>query len=191
MNQKTVLTPMQLFFCAKLMDAVYYDYAYLAAMPDVQKEYALHEQETMEELEDQGMIERDFDDNVEMAEDLRELLTPVFLGEKEGRLDVEGKPSCRFHSKDGVITMTVLENGKITISGSSEGAFKKRAGHHGAWRGCKGRPDSQIVYSRRAAGSGSAECGSTVTERRGVKWQEIFISMRMRQMRISQRSVQR
>lgn len=46
MNQKTVLTPMQLFFCAKLMDAVYYDYAYLAAMPDVQKEYALHEQET-------------------------------------------------------------------------------------------------------------------------------------------------
>ena len=78
MNQKTVLTPMQLFFCAKLMDAVYYDYAYLAAMPDVQKEYALHEQETMEELEDQGMIERDFDDNVEMAEDLCELLTPVF-----------------------------------------------------------------------------------------------------------------
>ena len=55
MNQKTVLTPMQLFFCAKLMDAVYYDYAYLAAMPDVQKEYALHEQETMEELEDQGI----------------------------------------------------------------------------------------------------------------------------------------
>ena len=52
MNQKTVLTPMQLFFCAKLVDAVYYDYAYLAAMPDVQKEYALHEQETMEELED-------------------------------------------------------------------------------------------------------------------------------------------
>ena len=52
MNQKTVLTPMQLFFCAKLMDAVYYDYAYLAAMPDVQNEYALHEQETMEELED-------------------------------------------------------------------------------------------------------------------------------------------
>ena len=114
MNQKTVLTPMQLFFCAKLMDAVYYDYAYLAAMPDVQKEYALHEQETMEELEDQGMIERD----------LRELLTPVFLGEKEGRLDVEGKPSCRFHSKDGVITMTVLENGKITISGSSEGEMR-------------------------------------------------------------------
>ncbi len=37
MNQKTVLTPMQLFFCAKLMDAVYYDYAYLAAMPDVQE----------------------------------------------------------------------------------------------------------------------------------------------------------
>ena len=124
MNQKTVLTPMQLFFCAKLMDAVYYDYAYLAAMPDVQKEYALHEQETMEELEDQGMIERDFDDNVEMAEDLRELLTPVFLGEKEGRLDVDGKPSCRFHSKDGVITMTVLENGKITISGSSEGEIR-------------------------------------------------------------------
>lgn len=70
------------------------------------------------------MIERDFDDNVEMAEDLRELLTPVFLGEKEGRLDVEGKPSCRFHSKDGVITMTVLENGKITISGSSEGEIR-------------------------------------------------------------------
>lgn len=63
-------------------------------------------------------------DNVEMAEDLRELLTPVFLGEKEGRLDVEGKPSCRFHSKDGVITMTVLENGKITISGSSEGEMR-------------------------------------------------------------------
>ena len=83
MNQKTVLTPMQLFFCAKLMDAVYYDYAYLAAMPDVQKEYALHEQETMEELEDHGMIERDF-----------------------------------------VITMTVLENGKITISGSSEGEMR-------------------------------------------------------------------
>ena len=124
MNQKTVLTPMQLFLCAKLMDAVYYDYAYLAAMPDVQKEYALHEQETMEELEEQEMIERDFDDNVEMEEDLRELLTPVFFGEKEGRLDVEGHPSRRFHSKDGMITMTVLENGKITISGSSEGEMR-------------------------------------------------------------------
>ena len=83
MNQKTVLTPMQLFFCAKLMDAVYYDYAYLAAMPDVQKEYALHEQETMEELEDQGMIERDFDDNVEMAEDLRELSPRSFWEKKK------------------------------------------------------------------------------------------------------------
>lgn len=37
---------------------------------------------------------------------------------------MEGKPSCRFHSKDGVITMTVLENGKITISGSSEGEMR-------------------------------------------------------------------
>ena len=34
---------------------------------------------TMEELEDQGMIERDFDDNVEMAEDLRELLMGIAM----------------------------------------------------------------------------------------------------------------
>lgn len=120
MKQEIVLTPMELFFCGKLMDAVYYDYAYLAAMPDVQKEYALHEQETMEQLEEQELIERDFDDNVEIEESLRELLAPVFFGEREGRLDVEGQPSRRFHSMDGAITETVLEDGKITLSRASE-----------------------------------------------------------------------
>lgn len=120
MDAKLQLTPMELYFCAKLMNAKYYDYAYLAAMPDIQKQYALREQETMEQLEEKELIEMDFDDNIDIDEEVKELLSPVFFGEKESRLAIEGRPDCRFHIQDDRITMTVLDAGRISISQATQ-----------------------------------------------------------------------
>lgn len=87
------LTPVELFYLGVQMQARYIDYGYIAAMPDIQKRYALHEQETLEELEERGLIEVDFGGAVEVEEGVRKLLTPVFMGDTESRVAVDDGPS--------------------------------------------------------------------------------------------------
>ena len=109
------LTPMELVFCGKLLDAKYIDYDYFAAMPDIQLNHDLREQETMEKLEEDGVIELDFYDHAEFDEEVKELLLPVFFGETESHMRTPGKPVYRFHIYQGNITMTILEKEEITL----------------------------------------------------------------------------
>lgn len=115
MRRKCELTPMELFFCTRVMKAKYLDYDYFRRTPDVQKQYLLHEQETLEQLEKEGILELDFDGNAVADPGYEELLKPVFFGEKESRLDVEDKPSRRFHIHEGKIVMSLIGEEKITF----------------------------------------------------------------------------
>lgn len=118
MEDKVTLTARELFFLGRCMDAVYIDYAYIAAMPDIQKFYALHEQRALEALEDLELIEEDFSGNVLVTDGARELFRPVFFGGTESRLD-NGK-DCRVHILDGAMTLGCLEDGSITFRRVSE-----------------------------------------------------------------------
>ena len=113
MSLKCELTPMELLFCAKVMQGKYLDYDYFRRTPDIQINYVRHEQETLESLDEEGIVELDFDGNAEMDSDYESLLKPVFFGEKESRLDVEGKPSRRFHIYEGRIVMSLIGEEKI------------------------------------------------------------------------------
>lgn len=107
MKTEVKLTPVELFFLGTQMHAKYIDYNYIAAMPDIQKRYALQEQRALEALEQRGIIEEDFGGNVELDEAIREVLEPVFFGEVESRLDAE--QSYNIHLHNGKITIAVLE----------------------------------------------------------------------------------
>lgn len=115
MSEELKLTPVELFFCGKLLQAKYIDYDYFAAMPDIQINHDLREQEALEKLEEDGVVEIDFYDNAEFEEDAKELLLPVFFGETESRLEIKGGPVLRFHIYHGKIVMTTLENNEITL----------------------------------------------------------------------------
>lgn len=120
MNESCRLTPVELYFCAKIMEARYLDYDYVKVMPDVQKQYLMREQEAMECLEEKGIIETDFEGVVSFDEEIRELLIPVFFGEKESRMDIEGQESRRFHIGQEKIIMTVLDEGIISLTEVTE-----------------------------------------------------------------------
>ncbi|MGN1141070.1 MAG: hypothetical protein ACI4TF_07710 [Oliverpabstia sp.] len=115
MSLKCELTPKELFFCTRVMKGKYLDYDYFRKTPDVQKQYLLHEQETLDQLDEKGIIELDFDGNAVVDPDYEELLKPVFFGEKESRLDVENKPSRRFHIYEGKIVMSLIGEERISF----------------------------------------------------------------------------
>lgn len=115
MNKEWELTPMELVFCGKLLNAKYIDYDYFAAMPDIQIQRELREQETLEKLEEDGIIETDFYGNVTFGEDVKEVLMPIFFGEVESRLEIDGQPVYRFHIHQGNITMTVLQADIVSL----------------------------------------------------------------------------
>ena len=71
MSEELKLTPVELFFCGKLLNAKYIDYDYFAAMPDIQINHDLREQEALEKLEEDGVVEMDFYDNAEFDEDAK------------------------------------------------------------------------------------------------------------------------
>lgn len=112
MRTKWEVTPVELFFLGVQMNAKYIDYQYIAMMPDVQKNYSFHEQKTLERLEEKGILEEDFSGIVEIEEEIKELLLPVFFGETESRIQTEQK-SFHVHLYQGEMTLAWIESGNI------------------------------------------------------------------------------
>lgn len=123
MKSGVTISPIELFFLGNCMHAKYIDYAYIAAMPDIQKRYALHEQQALERLEEKGILEEDFSGNVEIDEDMELLFKPVFFGETESRID-NGR-SYRIHIMDESMTMSILEDDQITFQETTEEELRK------------------------------------------------------------------
>lgn len=109
MQEAVTVSPMALYYLGVRMKAKYIDYSYIAAMPDIQKRYKLHESETYEVLEKDGYVQQDFMGNVQIDSHVKETLTPVFFGTVESR--VHGKKEYNFHVCGDQITAVVTVPG--------------------------------------------------------------------------------
>ena len=129
MGKTLTISPQELYFLGTVLEAKYIDYEYIAHMPDIQKRYSVHEQETLSQLADKGYVEEDFSGNVSVSEEISELLVPVFFGEVESKL-MSGEPGdgeldkCNFHFLNDKITMVSVED-KLTITEYSQDKLRK------------------------------------------------------------------
>ena len=121
MNKEIVLTPEQLYYMGRLLQAKYIDYAYVAAMNDISQNYSLFETEAKAALVAAGILMEDFGGNVEVDPYVLDILKPIFFGEVESSIDIcnIGEPSTvsvyKYHFYDGAVTMVTGDNGKLLI----------------------------------------------------------------------------
>ena len=93
MMKEIVLTPEQLYFMGRLLQAQYIDYAYVAAMNDINQNFTLFETEAKASLVSARILMEDFGGNVEVDPTVLGILTPIFSGRSKPRLTyaVSGK----------------------------------------------------------------------------------------------------
>lgn len=131
MNNEIILTPEELYYLGRFLQARYIDYAYIAAMSDIKQNFMLFEQETKASLVASGVLTEDFSGNVEIDAAAKTLLTPIFFGEAETSLDIcrVGAQSTvtvnKFHFCDGIITMVTGKDGKLVIRSVDQLAIRR------------------------------------------------------------------
>jgi len=122
MEKEVIISPEELYYLGSLMQAKYIDYAYVAAMGDIQQNYALFEKEAQAALVNAGLLMEDFSGNIELDAGAAALLRPIFFGEVETSVDVctmredcRGVDVYKLHFLDGRITMVTGENKKLKL----------------------------------------------------------------------------
>ena len=114
------MTAEELFFLGRAMNGPYIDYAYIAAMDDIQKSFAMHEQKNRLSLQNKGLLSEDFLGNILLSEESN-CYRPVFFGSKEGRLEICGPAGedklidLRLHFLDDSVTVTSLANKQLSL----------------------------------------------------------------------------
>ncbi len=103
------LTPRELFFLAKLMNAKYLDYAYIAMMPDIQINYSLNEIEALEALSDKGYVESDFAGELDIDPQVINIMSPVFFGTVEC-LIIKNDKKYRIHQSDSNMILSEISD---------------------------------------------------------------------------------
>lgn len=131
MDKEIILSPEELYYMGRFLQAKYIDYAYVAAMSDINHNYALFEKETRNSMIASGYIMEDFAGNVEVDQKITDLLNPIFFGEVETSLDIcdigdENTVSVyKLHFYDGVTTMVTHKDGKLLIKAIDQLGIKK------------------------------------------------------------------
>ena len=123
MKQKITLTAGELYYLGTVLQAKYIDYAYVAALEDISKNYAVYESDVRNALVRAGILAEDLSGALEVNEEVHRLLDPVFFGEFEGCVDIaaageDAAAVCtsRFHSSGGVTVMVhSTEEGKLAL----------------------------------------------------------------------------
>ena len=132
MNKEIILTPEQLFYMGRLLQAKYIDYAYVAAMDDINQNFALFETEAKAALVSTGVLMEDFGGSVEVDSAALNVLRPVFFGETETSIDVcsIGETNtvsvCKYHFYDGTVTEVTGEKGALAIRTTDQIAIRQR-----------------------------------------------------------------
>lgn len=108
------LTPVELYFLGTLLDAEYIDYQYVSALPDIQNNYRVIEEDTIEKLEEKGLVEQDFDGTVSVEESVLNLLKPIFFGEIECRVNTTWSEG-NLHIFDKAMTFVSKEHNHYLI----------------------------------------------------------------------------
>lgn len=133
MKKNIILTPEELYYMGTLLQAKYIDYAYVAAMGDIQQKREIYESETKESLVAKGVLMEDFSGNLEVESDVKKLLEPIFFGELESSIDVvyfvnDGRrfaQSKRFHFYEGQLTTTVMTKKEINVMAEDDGMLQE------------------------------------------------------------------
>ena len=121
MSKEIILTPEQLFYMGRLLQAKYIDYAYIAAMNDIDQKFALFETEAKSSLVSAGILMEDFGGNIEVDPGALNVLKPIFFGETETSIDVcnIGETTTvgvyKYHFHDGAVSMVTGDRGKLVI----------------------------------------------------------------------------
>lgn len=121
MINKLVLALEELYFLGKLMKGNHIDYAYIAAMRDVQQHKALYDQTCRDHLASIGAVEEDFWGELAVNETIKALLSPIFFGTFESEIILLSHQSgcenydIRFHWLNHECRMTVINDGNIEI----------------------------------------------------------------------------
>ncbi len=121
MQKEIIITPEELYYLGRFLQAKYIDYAYVAALNDIGQNFSLFESETKAALVSAGILVEDFGGNVEIDKNISAILKPIFFGEVETSLDIcsLGEENTvtvyKFHFHDGIVTMVTGNNGKLLI----------------------------------------------------------------------------
>lgn len=91
MNSKIEVAPEEIFYLGKLCSALYIDYAYIAALPDIGSDLSAFEKKTQDQLVKKGFMSEDFSGEVELDEQVKEVLDPVYFGDVETELCISKK----------------------------------------------------------------------------------------------------
>ncbi len=122
MKKEIILRPEELYYMGALLQAKYIDYAYVAAMGDIQQRRGIYESEAREGLAGKGILLEDFLGDVEVVAEAKRLLEPVFFGTLESSVDImvtagqkRALRNNRFHFYDGRIVTTVIAKDGIHL----------------------------------------------------------------------------
>lgn len=126
MKNEVVLTPEELYFLGRTLQAKYIDYAYVAAMSDINNNFSLFENETKAALVSSGILMEDFSGDFEIDKDAVAVLKPIFFGETETGVDIcfVGKGTAvsvtKYHILDGAITRVTTKDNKLCITATDK-----------------------------------------------------------------------
>lgn len=120
MEKLISLTAEEMFFLGRVMNGPYIDYAYIAAMDDIQQAYHLHEQRNMLSLQKKGLVFENFLGETSLMEKSN-AYKPIFFGKDEGRIEICGSGGeiklidMRFHFFNGYGIVTAMNGKDISI----------------------------------------------------------------------------
>lgn len=130
METKLTLTPEQLFFLGTVMDAEHINYAYIAALGELQRNYNRTRRKCLDELVQAGVLRERLSGELLLKPAPKKLLSNLFFGKKETELEVftlGEKPSqntVRFHWSENSVTRVNVKNTCFEIFESSEQALE-------------------------------------------------------------------
>lgn len=125
MADTLTLTPEQLFFLGILMDAQYIDYAYIASLQEIRRNYTRTRRKCLSELAEAGVLRERLSGEITLRPGPKQLLSNLFFGKDQSSLEVYtlGKKMShsvfRFHRLGDAVTRVSTEDGRLTLSQSS------------------------------------------------------------------------
>ena len=122
MDKEIVLSAEEIFYLGKMMSAKYIDYAYVAAMTDISADLQSFEKDTQSKLVKKGYLSENFSGDIELDEEIKCILEPVFFGETETELnvckkgDVNTVNCIKYHFYDNKITKIRTSFGDLIVT---------------------------------------------------------------------------
>lgn len=126
MKDEVRLTPGQLFYIGKVIDAKHMDFAYYAAMENPGEDFRLFETKLRDEVINAGIVSEDFRGNIKIDDEVKSLILPVFESDIESTIDVcykddvEAPIMYKFHFANDFILKVTVDGDYFVFTQSNE-----------------------------------------------------------------------